>query len=60
MALPPATLAILVELLEIAIKHGIPGLVKFIRSLEDDDPTPEQIRAKKVAMPESWFEEGGD
>lgn len=50
----PGTIAITIALLELLLEKGPEAYFKLIRTLPDDNPTPEQIRALKVKMPEAY------
>ena len=46
--------ALLIELISIGIEKGPDILIKICRSLENDHPTVEEIRALKVKDPEEY------
>jgi len=46
--------ALTLALIELLLAKGPEVYIKIIRSLETDNPTPEQIRALKVKMPEAY------
>ena len=48
---------LLLEFFTIGLKYGPQALIKVIKALESDNPTPEEIRALTVDMPETWFQE---
>ena len=47
--------ALIIALIELILKHGPGAAIGLIKSLETDNPTPEQIRALKVEAPGTYF-----
>lgn len=46
--------ALVVALIELLLVKGPIVFIKIMKSLEVDNPTPAQIRALKVGMPEAY------
>jgi hypothetical protein len=46
------------ELIMAILIYGPSAVVKIVRGLQTDNPTPEEIRSNFVKMPETYFEEG--
>lgn len=56
------TMMFVIVILELLMKHGIPGVVKIIKLWNVDDPTLEDIQALRLLIkpPEMYFKEPDD
>ena len=45
-----------IDLIRAIILYGPSFVIKVIRGLQSDNPTPEEIRANLIQMPETFFD----
>ena len=56
------TMMFVIVIMELLMKHGIPGVIKIIKLWSVEDPTLEDIQALRnlVKPPETYFETSDD
>lgn len=56
------TMMFVLVVIELAMKHGIPGVIKIIKLWNVEDPTLEDIKALRnlIKPPEMYFAENND